>query len=1165
MAAVPDKADFYVVGIGASAGGLAALRTLFSGMPSKPGYACVVVTHLSPEHESHLVELLQPYTQMPVQQVRRTTELKPNHVYVIPPNANLNTIDTHLRLSELEARRIERATVDHFLRTLAEAHDGRAVAVILTGAGSDGSMGVRLVKESGGLTIAQDPAEAEYDSMPRSAITTGTVDLVLPVRQVPEEIARYCSTRPHLPARPDDRRSVVADDELRINGIVFELRRHTGQDFSMYRRAPLLKRIRHRMQLLHITSLGGYLEVLRADPAQARALQNDVLLHVTDFFQDAKLFQSLEQRVFPAIFAQQPKRVRVWSIACSTGEEAYSLAMLLIEQADRSKSAVEMQVFASDISEDALQRARQGLYPHEVAVTVGQERLERFFSPEKSHFRIRNEVRQRVIFASHDLFKDPPYSHLNVILCRHLLHELQPEVRGALLNLFYYALEEGGVLVVGPQDSLDNTDLFEADDSSARIFRRRPGSRQEKSISWLKLRPFAQPIQSGTGLLTGSKSTDELYRSAIERYAPPTVLIDSAGQVLRYSTAAHRYIRIPGGEFTNALTRLLPAAMSRRLEQGLAAVARTSRAWASEEFGAEVDGLRRQLVLRIDPLGMTGPDERLLVIFDERPAGTTAPERAAAAVSGLDVEFERANAHLVQLLAGASQQKPSPELLQDLRVMLEQLDGSREELRTVNEELTALDAENRGRITALAQTSDDMRNILESAGVATLVLNERLRIMRFTESAAKLLRLTRQDVGRRLRDVNQSLMYEDFEQDAERVIAHQTRVDRELPGDDGRQYLARMLPYRAAGRGVEGVVISFIDITDRKRAEAALRESDEQQRLTVQLVPALLWWTDPSGKELAVNYQWKNYTGQSENDLQEFGWLNVVHPDEREEMRAAFRKAFTLGEPLERQQRVQRADGEYRWHLVRQVPVRDATGTIMRWFGAAIDVHELRLLQDRQQTLLAELQHRTRNLITVVRAVSDRTIEKSASLEDFQERFGRRLAALARVQRLLSHLSVGERVTFDQLLDSELNALGAPDDRVSLSGPAGVPLRSTMVQTLALAIHELATNAVKYGALSPAGGHLQVRWHLEAANGAGEPVLHVEWKESGVKVPNEAGPTNGGGYGRELIEKALPYQLRAKTSFTLGADGVYCTISIAVPADQLPVPVTVHRLPSASA
>src|SRR5262245_37971532 len=280
MAAVLEKDDdFYVVGIGASAGGLGALRTLFAGMPPKPGYACVVVVHLSPEHESHLVELLQPYTQMPVQQVKKTVPLRPNHVYVIPPNANLNTIDTHLRLSELEARRIERATVDHFLRTLAATHDGRAVGVILTGAGSDGSLGIRLIKECGGLTIAQDPSEAEYDSMPLSAITTGTVDLVLPVRKVADEIARYCATRPKLPSR-SDALDVLPNDEMRLDGIIEEVQRHTGQDFSIYRRPVLVRRIRHRMQLHQLDSLTDYLDRVQTDAAEARALQGELLLHV---------------------------------------------------------------------------------------------------------------------------------------------------------------------------------------------------------------------------------------------------------------------------------------------------------------------------------------------------------------------------------------------------------------------------------------------------------------------------------------------------------------------------------------------------------------------------------------------------------------------------------------------------------------------------------------------------------------------------------------------------------------------------------------------------------------------------------------------------------------------------------------------------------------------
>ena len=1146
-AVVVSEDDFYVVGIGASAGGLKALRTLLSGMPPQPGYACVVMVPRSVEHGSHLVELLQPYTQMPVQQVRKTIALKPNHVYVIPPNANLNSIDTHLRLSELETHRVERATVDHFLRTLASTPDGRAVGVILTGAGTDGSLGIRLIKECGGLTIAQDPDEAEYDSMPRSAITTGTVDVVLPLREVPDEIARYCATRPHLP-RGDGAHSGIPGDEARIAGIVEQVQRHTGQDFSMYRRDPVMRRVRHRMQLRHLDSLDGYLDLLRADAEESRRLQRDVLLHVTEFFHDTALYQAIEHRVLPDLFARQPKHLRVWSIGCCTGEEAYSLAMLLIEQWERFGSGAEVKLFASDISDDALLLARQGMYPREAIANVGAERLRRFFIPEGMHYRVRNEVRKRVVFAAHNLFKDPPYSHLDVIVCRNLLHELRPEARVALLNLLFYALEEGGVLVVGPHDELDVPELFTVDESSARIYRRRPGLGREMSTTWLKLRAFSRMTSPGTGLLVGTRSTDELYRSAIERYAPPTVLIDATGEVLRFSTAAHRYIRIPGGDFTNTLMRLVPAEVGARLEQGLAMVAKTRRAWASEEFVAEVEGVRRQLVLRVDPLGVAGPDERLLVIFDERSASGAMPERSEAAMSGLDVEWKRANARVGELLADSAEDSASPALLHGLRLMLEQLEASREQLRTVNEELTALDAENRGRISTLAQTSDDMRNILESAGVATLVLNEKLRVMRFTEPAAKLLRLNRQDIDRRLRDVNQSLMYDDFEQEAERVVAHQTRVDRELSGDDGRWYLARMLPYRTAGHGVDGVVISFIDITDRKRAEAALRESEEQQRLTVQLVPALLWWTDHVGRDVSVNYQWRNYTGQADEDVQDFGWLNAIHPDEREAMRAAFRHAYITGEPVERQHQIRRADGEYRWHLVRHVPVRDETGAVTRWFGAAIDIHESRQLQDRQQTLLAELHHRTRNLITVVRALSAGTLEKAESLDDFQDQFNRRLAALARVQGLLSHMSVGERVTFDQLLGCELAALGAPEEKVTLCGPAGVPLRSVMVQTLALAIHELATNALKYGALSPNGGRLDVRWHVEPANGKCEPILHVEWKESGVDMETLDPSARGGGYGRELIENALPYQLAARTSYALGPDGVCCKIAVVVPA-----------------
>lgn len=1139
MAAVPnkdDKDDFYIVGIGASAGGLQALRTLLSGMSPNPGYACVVVVHLAPDHESQLVELLQPYCRMPVQQVRKTVPLKPNHVYVIPPNANLNSIDTHLRLSELEARRVERATVDHFLRTLAATHDGRAVGVILTGAGSDGSLGIRLIKECGGLTIAQDPDEAEFDSMPLSAITTGTVDLVLPVRDVPNEIARYCATRPKLPSREraDD---VPPDDDLRLGEIVEEVQRITGHDFSVYRRPVLLRRIRHRMQLGEVDSLAEYTRRVQASAEEARALQRDLLLHVSDFFQDAQLYDALEHRLLPDIFARQPKRVRAWTIACTTGEEAYSLAMLLIEQSAFFQNPSDLQVFASDVSDDALQRARLGIYPREVAASVSPARLARFFEAEGGRYRIGAEVRERVVFASHDLFKDPPYSHVNLIFCRNLLHELRPEMREALMNLFFFALEDDGVLIVGPKDKVCDPELFVADAHSPNIFHRRAGTRRQATASWLKLRPVVRATTSGSGLLSGTHSLDEIFRGAVERYMPPTVLIDAAGEVVRFSSRAHRYIQIPGGDFTNTLSRLLPPSIRFRLEAGLAHVQATGRAWASEEFIAELGATRRQLVLRIDPLGSSGSEEHLLVVFDERLPGTR------------PAQLEAEVARLGELLQSAGDAPHTREHVDRLHLVVEQLEASREELRTVNEELTALDAENRAWISELVQHADDLRNILESTGVATVVLDERLRILRFMEPPTQL-QLTHGDIGRRLREAYPALTFDEFEQEAERVIAHQTRVDREYRGADDRWYLARMLPYRTAGRGAEGIIISFIDITERKRVEAALEVIEEQQRLTVQLVPAMLWWTDAHGQDVSVNQQWKTYTGQHDDDVDDLGWLDAVHPEEREAARAAFRHAYHTGESLERQQRIRRADGDYHWHLIRYVAVRDESGAVTRWFGAAIDVHELRELQDRQQTLVAELHHRTRNLITVVRSLSDRTLERADSLEDFGARFNLRLAALARAQSLLSHVSVGERVTFDKLLGAELAALGAAGDKVTLAGPDGVPLRAATVQTLALAIHELATNSAKYGALSPNGGRLDVRWRVESTEGDHDPVLHVEWKESGVNMPAPLEQAGGGGYGRELIEKALPYQHGAQVSFSLEPDGVRCTIALAIPPDK---------------
>jgi len=467
----------YVVGIGASAGGLAALRTLFGAMPRTPGFACVVVMHLAPEHESHLDELLQPYTPMRVQQVKETTRLEPNNVYVIPPNANLEAIDTHLKLSQLERRRSERAPIDHFLRTLAHAQHGRAIGVIVTGSGSDGSLGLRQIKERGGFTIAQDPEEAEYDSMPRTAIQTAMVDQVLRLRDIPAAIMGFCAAEPRLEIKEE---VVDTTQSEALDEVVALLRERTGHDFKEFRRSVMLRKIARRMQLLRVGTLAGYVDALRSIDGEPRELCKDLLFTVTDFFDDEALFSRVEQEILPALLARKAaagSRLRAWTIGCSTGEEAYSIAMLFVEQVNERLNPPLLQVFASDLSAENLQQAREGVYPHEVSATVSDERLKRFFiEEESSSYRVKHELRSLVVFSEHNVLRDPPYTHIDLIVCRSLLSELRPEVRRALLTIFHYALEPEGRLIVNAKDLVNEPLLFEHEEGRVGVLRKVEGS-----------------------------------------------------------------------------------------------------------------------------------------------------------------------------------------------------------------------------------------------------------------------------------------------------------------------------------------------------------------------------------------------------------------------------------------------------------------------------------------------------------------------------------------------------------------------------------------------------------------------------------------------------------------------------------------------------------------
>ncbi len=454
-----------MIGIGASAGGLHALKAFLHHVPAGSNLAVVVVVHLAPDHESHLAELLQPHVPFPVQQVTKTTQIEPNHVYVIPPNANLSAVDTHLRLSKLEERRQERSPIDHFFRTLACAHDGRSIAVVLTGTGSDGTLGIREIKANGGLVIVQDPDEAEYDGMPQSAIATGVVDLVLPLAEIPGAILRFSRTRPRLQVPKEDE-DIEPDERMLLQKIFAQLRARTDRDFSHYKRATVMRRIARRMQINYLEDLPAYVEKLHKRPEEVQALADDLLISVTNFFRDPEVFEQLEKVEIPRLFQGKSVQdtIRVWSVGCATGEEIYSLAMLLEEESARHETPPSLQLFASDLHTRSLAKAREGFYPGDIAANVSPDRLNRFFQRENGGYRIRKEVRDLVVFAPHNLLSDPPFSRMDMISCRNLLIYLDRDVQRDVIELFHYALNRDGRLLLGCAESLETMELFRAED-----------------------------------------------------------------------------------------------------------------------------------------------------------------------------------------------------------------------------------------------------------------------------------------------------------------------------------------------------------------------------------------------------------------------------------------------------------------------------------------------------------------------------------------------------------------------------------------------------------------------------------------------------------------------------------------------------------------------------
>lgn len=836
-----------VVGIGASAGGLEALERFLQRVPSDSSLAYVVVQHLSPEHESSLADILARATKLPVVTAAQGTRIERDYVYVIPPGAGLAVEGGALRLVSFDPKGI-RLAVNAFLTSLAEDQRENAVGIVLSGTGSDGALGIAAVKRHGGRTFAQLPSDARYESMPAAAIATGMVDQVLPVEEIPAALVQLAAERRHHPPESARGEAEGLREALETVG------RTTGHDFSRYKRSTILRRFQRRMTATGMATVREYAALVEVDADETRRLAEDLTINVTSFFRDDLPFQVLEQLVIPEILVRRADGVRVWVPACSSGEEAYSLAMLFCERAEALPRSPQIQVFATDIDASALAEARRGQYTSVVERQVSPERLARFFTQRGDAYSIAKDLRDLCIFTEHDLVGDPPFSRMDLVSCRNLLIYLEPALQKRVIELLHYALRPGGYLLLGKAEMIDahELELFEIVDKSERVFRRREVNRRPAILPTGRRALPLELAPPGRRADPEVKSAAERSRSIVlEEYAPPSVVVDARGEI-RYYWGTKLAVFLPpraGAPATN-LMHLARRELRVELSAALHNSARQAKPVTYKDVVVVTEGVQRRLNIVVRPLPPTeqDPDELFLVVFEELQAvpvahGTPldAPtlERHRQLQRDLESTQERLQVTIEELENTNEALRTSNEQLQAMNEEMhsanEELQTSQEELQSVNEELNTLNAELSKKVDELELLYGDLQNLFQSTQIATIFLDRQSRIARFTPAATAVFRLTDGDVGRPLSDFAARFDAQDVPQEVTRVLETLAPVERTVGlADEKRSFLMRMNPYRTPSNVIAGVVVSFIDVTQLKETEAALRRAVEERERAEQ-------------------------------------------------------------------------------------------------------------------------------------------------------------------------------------------------------------------------------------------------------------------------------------------------------------------------------------------
>jgi two-component system CheB/CheR fusion protein len=1021
---------FPIVGVGASAGGVEALEYLFKAMPPEPGMAFVIVTHLAPKRESMLPEILARDTRMPVVVAEHDHPVERDHVYVVPADAVLDITKGRLGVRAVADGR-ERTPIDSFFAALAEDQGEYAIGIVLSGAGSDGTLGIKAIKEHGGLTLAQatDHSGPRHSSMPASAIASGLVDLAVPVETMPEQLIAYVRSFDILDKEVDKDEQA----EATRNAICTILLDQTGHDFSGYKTRTFYRRIERRMQVLQIPSLAAYADRLRQDAGEINTLFRDLLIGVTNFFRDAKAFEALEKLVMPRLFEGKAASdtIRVWVPGCATGEEVYSLAIMLREQTEQSRSRAKVQLFATDIDEAALSVARTGRYPDTLLQGVSKERLERFFTSEGTSYVINKPIRDMCVFSSHSVVRDPPFSRMDLISGRNLLIYLNSELQGHVIPTFHYALKPNGFLFLGTSENISqHGDLFTSIDKKNRVFQRREDGAAIPHLPVL----FRRHGIAGSASPDAKESTGRSLRQSVEtrvleRYAPAHVVVTREGDVINYSAGTGKYLEAPPGRPSRALMAMARRGLRLPLRSALHEAVESRRTAVRDNVEVEGGDGSEFVRITVEPLREDENESLYLVVFgdlrappahDEPPGKRRKGKVRDANLEQLERELretrERLQSMAEEYETAIEELKSSNEEMvsvnEELQSTNEELETSKEELQSVNEELQTVNHELTVKIEELDRANSDLKNLYESTDIATIFLDRELIIRSFTPAVTRIFSLIPGDRGRPLTDISHNLDYAELPQDIQQVFGTRQPLERRVSRRDGAaHYIVRALPYWTGSSKVEGAVLTFNDVT-------GLAQAEEQQRV-----------------------------------------------------------------------------------------------------------------------LVAELNHRVKNMLTVIVSIATQTLTRSDDVEAARKAFLDRLHAMARSYELVSRDQWSE-VSLDDLVRQEIEPYRLDrGDRVVVNGPA-VSLEPKLALSLGMIIHELGTNAAKYGSLSVPNGSLDLSWAVEKRS---ETHLVIDWTER--DGPPAKSPEHRG-FGLTLIEREVSHGLGGKVRFEFDARGLRANLRV---------------------